>query len=73
MSHHSLIYLEDAPSEATAFDELLIALRTSPEWEYVDREVDIRLVPEEVESSHRSVRCFLLSAHAQCRLVECRI
>jgi hypothetical protein len=52
MSHHSLIYLEDASSEATAFDELLIALRTSPKWEYVDREVDIRLVHEEVESSH---------------------
>jgi chlorite dismutase len=47
-----LTWFEYAPSEAAAFDELLIALRTSPEWEYVDREVDIRLVHEEAESSH---------------------
>ncbi|MGA7954483.1 MAG: chlorite dismutase family protein [Gloeobacterales cyanobacterium] len=46
-----LTWFEYAPSEATAFEELLIALRTSPEWEYVDREVDIRLVQEEAESS----------------------
>jgi Chlorite dismutase len=47
-----LTWFEYAPSEAAAFEELLIALRTSPEWKYVDREVDIRLIHEEAESSH---------------------
>jgi chlorite dismutase len=42
-----LTWFEYAPSDSAAFDELMIALRTSPEWEYVDREVDIRLVQEE--------------------------
>jgi hypothetical protein len=42
-----LTWFEYAPSDAAAFDELIIALRTSPEWEYVDREVDVRLLREE--------------------------
>jgi len=42
-----LTWFEYAPSESDAFEELVTALRTSPEWEYVDREVDIRLVHEE--------------------------
>jgi hypothetical protein len=42
-----LTWFEYAPSDAAAFDELIVALRTSPEWEYVDREVDIRLHREE--------------------------
>jgi Chlorite dismutase len=41
-----LTWFEYAPSDAAAFDELIIALRTSPEWEYVDREVDVRLLRE---------------------------
>jgi hypothetical protein len=36
-------WFEYAPADAAAFDDLLHALRASPEWEYVDREVDIRL------------------------------
>ncbi len=39
-----LTWFEYAPADAPAFDEMLIALRSSPEWAYVDREVDIRLV-----------------------------
>jgi Chlorite dismutase len=39
-----LAWFEYAPTHASAFDELLHALRTSPEWTYADREVDIRLV-----------------------------
>ena len=39
-----LTWFEYAPTHAPAFDELLHALRTSREWDYVDREVDIRLV-----------------------------
>ena len=39
-----LTWFEFAPTHAAAFDELLHALRNSPEWKYVDREVDIRLV-----------------------------
>jgi hypothetical protein len=38
-----LTWFEYAPADATAFEELLGALRASPEWKYVDREVDIRL------------------------------
>ena len=38
-----LTWFEYAPAEASAFDELVQVLRASPEWVYVDREVDIRL------------------------------
>lgn len=39
-----LTWFDYAPEHELAFDELLKALRNSPEWAYVDREVDIRLV-----------------------------
>jgi chlorite dismutase len=38
-----LTWFEYAPSDTGAFDELVERLRTSPEWEYVEREVDIRV------------------------------
>jgi hypothetical protein len=38
-----LTWFEFAPADSSAFDELAAALRASPEWQYVDREVDIRL------------------------------
>lgn len=31
------------PADAAAFDDLVAALRTTPEWQFVEREVDIRL------------------------------
>jgi len=40
-------WFEYGPADATAFEELVQALRSSPEWAYVDREVDIRLVAEQ--------------------------
>jgi len=43
-----LTWFEYAPSDSAAFEELVQALRASPEWEYVDREVDIRLSQTEV-------------------------
>jgi hypothetical protein len=43
-----LTWFEYAPSDSGAFEELVQALRASPEWEYVDREVDIRLTHAEV-------------------------
>jgi hypothetical protein len=43
-----LTWFEYAPSDSAAFEELVQALRASPEWEYVDREVDIRLTRTEV-------------------------
>jgi len=39
-----ITWFEFAPAHSAAFDELVAALRASPEWQYVDREVDIRLV-----------------------------
>ena len=39
-----LTWFEFAPSDTPAFDELVRELRASPEWEYVEREIDIRLV-----------------------------
>jgi chlorite dismutase len=36
-------WFEFAPPDAPAFDELVALLRASPEWRYVEREVDIRL------------------------------
>lgn len=38
-----LTWFEFAPEDETAFNELLIQLRQSEEWKYVDREIDIRL------------------------------
>jgi chlorite dismutase len=38
-----ITWFEFAPSESAAFDRLLAELRATPEWEYVEREVDIRL------------------------------
>jgi hypothetical protein len=41
-----LTWFEYAPSDEGSFDDLLIQLRNSEEWKYVDREVDIRVVKE---------------------------
>ena len=38
-----ITWFEYAPADTAAFDDLLAALRATPEWEYVEREVDIRL------------------------------
>lgn len=37
-------WFEFAPLDGAAFDDLLARLRESVEWQFVDREVDIRLV-----------------------------
>lgn len=42
-----LTWFEYAPADEAAFEDLLAALRASREWEYVDHEVDIRLVRHE--------------------------
>ena len=42
-----LTWFEFAPSDEKAFEELVAALRASPEWRFVEREVDVRLVREE--------------------------
>lgn len=39
-----LTWFEYAPKHADAFEELVVALRKTEEWKYVDREVDIRLI-----------------------------
>ena len=39
-----LTWFEFAPEHSRAFEELVAALRQTEEWNYVDREVDIRLV-----------------------------
>ena len=38
-----LTWFEFAPDQKAAFDELLVRLRATAEWGYVDWEVDIRL------------------------------
>jgi chlorite dismutase len=42
-----ITWFEYAPAHASAFEELLEALRRSEEWKYVVREVDVRLVRAE--------------------------
>jgi hypothetical protein len=42
-----LTWFEYAPGDSQAFEELVVALRETPEWKFVDRESDIRLVREE--------------------------
>ncbi len=39
-----LTWFEFAPADATAFDDLVAALRVTEEWKYVEREVDVRLI-----------------------------
>jgi hypothetical protein len=38
-----LTWFEFAPEDRTAFDALLAELRATPEWGYVEREVEVRL------------------------------
>jgi len=42
-----LTWFEYEPGQEAAFNKLVAALRAIPEWEYVEREIDIRLVREE--------------------------
>ena len=39
-----LTWFEYAPEHADAFERLVNALRATPEWDYVEREIDIRLM-----------------------------
>jgi Chlorite dismutase len=39
-----LTWFEYAPQDVTAFEKLVARLRSSPEWSFVDREVDVRLI-----------------------------
>lgn len=41
-----LTWFEYTPTDEAAFNQLLAALRATEEWEYVEREIDIRLVRE---------------------------
>jgi Chlorite dismutase len=43
-----LTWFEFAPKHTQDFDELLVRMRASKEWEYVEREVEIRLEREEI-------------------------
>jgi hypothetical protein len=38
-----LTWFEFAPEHAAAFEELVLRLRETEEWAYVDREIDLRL------------------------------
>jgi len=38
-----LTWFEYAPESANAFEELVFSLRKTEEWNYVEREIDIRL------------------------------
>ena len=39
-----ITWFEYSPQHEALFDQLLAALRATPEWQYVNREMDIRLV-----------------------------
>ncbi|MGY8679831.1 chlorite dismutase family protein [Bradyrhizobium sp. UFLA05-153] len=41
-----LTWFEYAPAHASLFEELVAMLRTTEEWSYVEREVDVRVVRE---------------------------
>jgi hypothetical protein len=41
-----LTWFEYAPEHAELFEELVQLLRQTEEWQYVEREVDVRLVHE---------------------------
>lgn len=39
-----ITWFEFAPSDETPFDDLLVHLRSSREWDFVEREVEVRMV-----------------------------
>ncbi len=41
-----LTWFEFAPEDSEKFEELVKSLRETEEWQYVDREIDIRLIKE---------------------------
>jgi chlorite dismutase len=43
-----LTWFEFAPEHTNAFDELLLRMRASKEWEYVEREVEVRLERDDI-------------------------
>lgn len=45
-----LTWFEFEPAQEAKFNKLVAGLRAIPEWQYVEREVDIRLVREEAKS-----------------------
>ena len=45
-----LTWFEYEPAQADAFEELVSMLRTTEEWKYVDREVDIRVERERLDA-----------------------
>jgi hypothetical protein len=45
-----ITWFEYAPSYESGFNDLLAALRSTPEWRYVEREIDIRLARRESDS-----------------------
>jgi hypothetical protein len=47
-----LTWFEYAPEHAGAFEELVRSLRSTEEWTYVEREVDVRLVRPPVTGSN---------------------
>lgn len=43
-----LTWFEFAPEHSKAFDELLLRMRASKEWEFVEREVEVRLERDDI-------------------------
>lgn len=43
-----LTWFEFAPEHTKAFDQLLLRMRSSKEWQYVEREVEVRLERDEM-------------------------
>jgi hypothetical protein len=48
-----LTWFEFAPEHTSASEELVNRLRETEEWDYIEREIDIRLVREPLEGSGR--------------------
>ncbi|MBC7820951.1 MAG: chlorite dismutase family protein [Planctomycetaceae bacterium] len=46
-----ITWFEFAPQDTAVFDELVAALRKTEEWNYVEREIDIRLTRSDTEPS----------------------
>jgi hypothetical protein len=46
-----LTWFEYAPTDEVAFNKLLAALRATEEWQFIEREIDIRLIQETAPDS----------------------
>ena len=68
-----LTWFEYAPDHAQAFEDMVARLRDTPEWGYIDREVDIRLRRDAagVDGNQSNARSFWSATRSKMIRLSC--